>query len=87
MTTSITDKLTIAMNAAENAISHLNVFLTHAYAEASKVLEVSATAADGGIQATANLVVSTEDAIKALTPAPAPQPLATPPAAVVDPAK
>lgn len=72
----------------ENANKHVNSALAKVYALLQKDVTIVAGVADGGVQATANLVVSTEDAIAALAPAPTQsvEPLAVPPAPTSAPA-
>lgn len=59
-----------------NLITHFNAFLASVGSE----VKVGISAAESGIGGTANLVVSTEDLLKAAAPAAAPEPLAAPPA-------
>jgi len=61
-----------------NFITHFNTFLASVGTE----VKIGISAAESGIGGTANLVVSTEDALKAIAPAvQSVEPLATPPAA------
>lgn len=63
-------------NLVSNIVTHLNALLGAIYSD----VKVGFGAVNSGIGGTANLVVSTEDLLKAEAPTPAPEPLATPPA-------
>lgn len=60
----------------QNVVTHFNALLAALYGD----VKIGFSAVDSGIGGTANLVVSTEDLLKAAAPAPAPEPLAAPPA-------
>lgn len=64
-------------NLVSNVVTHFNALL----AALAGDVKVGISAAESGVGGTANLVVTTEDALKALAPAvQTAEPLATPPA-------
>lgn len=61
---------------AANAVTHFNALL----GALGSTVKIGVSAAENGIGGTANLVVSTEDALKGLASAQTKEPLAAPPA-------
>lgn len=62
-------------NLVQNVVTHLNSLLAAVYGD----VKIGFGAVNNGIGGTANLVVSTEDLLKAAAPAATTEPLTTPP--------